>query len=96
MTRYFFHIKDGAELIQDPEGSELYFKPACDYVQPGKPVNFYTVLEAARQRGETAIGYRLQAQAYDDAQAYGVKLNPRKSQSITFSEVDRVIVVAES
>ena len=23
MTRYFFHIKDGAELIQDPEGSEL-------------------------------------------------------------------------
>jgi hypothetical protein len=23
MARYFFHIKDGAELIQDPEGSEL-------------------------------------------------------------------------
>jgi Domain of unknown function (DUF6894) len=23
MSRYYFHIKDGAELIQDPEGSEL-------------------------------------------------------------------------
>ena len=23
MARYFFHIKDGADLIQDPEGSEL-------------------------------------------------------------------------
>jgi hypothetical protein len=23
MARYFFHIKDGAELIHDPEGSEL-------------------------------------------------------------------------
>ena len=26
MARYFFHIKDGAELIQDPEGSELATK----------------------------------------------------------------------
>jgi hypothetical protein len=23
MARYFFHIKDGAALIQDPEGSDL-------------------------------------------------------------------------
>ena len=23
MARYYFHIKDGANLIQDPEGSEL-------------------------------------------------------------------------
>jgi hypothetical protein len=23
MARYFFHIRDGTELIQDPEGSEL-------------------------------------------------------------------------
>jgi hypothetical protein len=23
MARYYFHIKDGADLIQDPEGSEL-------------------------------------------------------------------------
>jgi hypothetical protein len=23
MARYYFHIKDGADLIRDPEGSEL-------------------------------------------------------------------------
>ena len=23
MARYYFHIKDGADLIQDPEGTEL-------------------------------------------------------------------------
>jgi Domain of unknown function (DUF6894) len=23
MARYFFHIKDGTDLIQDPEGSDL-------------------------------------------------------------------------
>ncbi len=91
--------KELASVFQDlfdPEGSELYFKPATDYIQPGKPVNFYTVLEAARQRGEIAIGYRLQAQAYQSEQTFGVKLNPRKSQLVTFAKEDRVIVLAES
>ena len=46
-----------AELI-DPEGSELYLKPADEYVEPGVPLNFYTVVEAARRRGEVAVGYR--------------------------------------
>ena len=30
----------------DPEGSEIYLKPAADYVETGQPVNFYTVLES--------------------------------------------------
>ena len=80
----------------DPDGSELYFKPAADYIQPGQPINFYSVIEAARRRGEVAIGYRLQAQAYQSEQAFGVKLNPRKSQLVTFAKEDRVIVLAES
>lgn len=80
----------------DPEGCELYLKPATDYVAVGQPVNFYTVVEAGRQRGETAIGYRLRAQANDAAQAYGVQVNPAKSKPITFSADDRIIVLAES
>lgn len=35
----------------DPEGSELYLKPASDYVQLGTAINFYTVVEAARRQG---------------------------------------------
>ena len=81
--------------IFDPEGSEIYMKPATDYVQAGRPVNFYTIAEAARQRGEAAIGYRLQAGAGDAAQSYGVVVNPDKSNPVVFSEADRVIVVAE-
>lgn len=80
----------------DPEGSELYLKPASDYVLPGRPVNFYTVLESARRRGEVAVGYRLKADAGNAAKAYGVKVNPKKSERITFAEGDRVIVLAEN
>jgi len=79
----------------DPEGAEIYLKPAVDYVKPGRAVNFYTVVEAARWRGETALGYRLQACANDMERAYGVVLNPDKSAVLSFAARDRVIVLAE-
>ena len=76
-------------------GPEIYLKPAQDYVEAGKPVNFYTVTEAARRQGQTAIGYRLLAEASAADQAFGVHLNPDKSVSVTFSENDRIVVLAE-
>ncbi len=79
----------------DPEGSEIYLKPAANYVEPGKPVNFYSVMEAAKRQGETALGYRVLAQANDASRAYGVVLNPDKSVPVTFAEQDRIIVLAE-
>jgi voltage-gated potassium channel Kch len=79
----------------DPEGSEVYLKPAGDYVEPGREVSFYTVAAAARQRGEVAIGYRLSAHAGNAAKAYGVAVNPKKPEKMTFSEKDWVIVLAE-
>ncbi|WP_407572246.1 CASTOR/POLLUX-related putative ion channel [Deinococcus altitudinis] len=78
------------------EGSEIYLKPASDYVVLGQPLNFYTVLEAARRRGEVAIGYRLKSESNDPKLAYGVHLNPRKPDTFTLSAQDRVIVLAES
>ena len=98
----FAQIAENKELapvfqdIFDPDGSEIYFKPADDYVESGKAVNFYTVTEAARQRGEVAIGYRLQAEANSAEKSYGVKLNPIKSQPVTYSAQDRIIVLAEN
>ncbi len=90
--------KELAAVFQDlfdPEGSEIYLKPATDYVQPGRAVNFYTVMEAARRRGEVAIGYRLQSEAYDPAKSYGVSVNPAKSKMVTLAKEDRIIVLAE-
>ncbi|MBI5713927.1 MAG: potassium transporter TrkA [Chloroflexi bacterium] len=79
----------------DPEGSEIYLKPATNYVASGEAVNFYTVVEAAKRRGEVAFGYRLKANAKDAAKSYGVAVNPQKSDMVTFSEEDKIIVLAE-
>jgi len=80
----------------DPEGSEIYLKPAGQYVRLGQPVNFYTVVEAARQRGEVAFGYRLQRHAGNAERMYGVAINPAKSDQVAFAEEDKIIVLAES
>ncbi len=82
------------DLFQD-EGSEIYLKPVKDYIVTGKPMNFYTVMEAAAQRNETAIGYKIASLSNDSSKAYGVNCNPKKSESLTFSENDKIIVLAE-
>ncbi len=81
--------------IFDPEGSEIYLKPMSDYVKTGEPINFYTVVEAARRRGQTAIGYRILSESGDAEKSYGVHTNPKKSVQVTFASEDKVIVIAE-
>ena len=84
-----------AELFA-PEGSEIYLKPVSDYVTLNRPVNFYTVVEAAKQCSESAIGYRLQVNANNMAKSYGVVINPQKDRLITFAPQDTIIILAES
>ncbi len=81
--------------IFDPEGAEIYLKPIGDYVETGKEVNFYTLVESARRHGETAFGYRLAAEAGDAGKSHGIHTNPRKSELFTPGEHDRLIVIAE-
>jgi hypothetical protein len=81
--------------IFDPEGAEIYLKPIGNYVATGEAVNFYTVVEAARRRGETALGYRITSEANDAGKSYGVHTNPKKSESVTFVAADKIIVIAE-
>jgi voltage-gated potassium channel Kch len=94
-------LSENAELmavftdIFDPEGSEIYLKPVGDYVEAGKPVNFYTVVEAARRFDHVAIGYRLAHESGDAKKSYGVHTNPEKSELVTFAPEDKVIVLAE-
>jgi ADP-ribose pyrophosphatase YjhB (NUDIX family) len=79
----------------DPEGSEIYLKPASDYVEPGHEVNFYTIVAAARRRGQVAIGYRIEADLKNAEKAYGVAVNPKKSKKLMLGKKDWVIVLAE-
>ncbi|NOH01253.1 MAG: potassium transporter TrkA [Chloroflexi bacterium] len=94
-------LSENAELMDvftdlfDPEGAEIYLKPIGDYVVTEQPVNFYTVVEAAKRRGETAIGYRLMRESHDANNAYGVHTNPKKSEKVTFEPEDRLIVISE-
>lgn len=81
--------------IFDPEGAEIYLKPAADYLALGRPVNGYTMVEAARRKGEACIGYRLAALANRADQSYGVVINPDKAATVSFSADDRLVVVAQ-
>lgn len=81
--------------LLDPDGSEIYLKPITNYVVPGQPVNFYTLIDAAAARGETAIGYRVVAKANKSDEGFGVKINPDKAATITFAAEDKLVVLAE-
>lgn len=77
------------------EGPEVYLNDSSLYVSEGTTVDFYTVLEAARRRGETAIGYRVAAKARSASDSYGVHVNPAKGERFSFAAGDKVIVLAE-
>ncbi|WP_183660611.1 CASTOR/POLLUX-related putative ion channel [Nonomuraea dietziae] len=88
------HLADVFSYLFDSRGSEIYPRPASSYVTKDVPVSFSTVIESARRRGETAIGYRL-ASGVNQPPHYGVVLNPSKSQPLTLGEGDSVIVLSE-
>ena len=77
--------------LLDEQGSEIYMRPAEDYVALATPVNFYTVTLAARERGEVAIGYH---RPRAGAKANGIVINPLKSTAQDYQTGDRLIVLA--
>lgn len=83
------------ETLFSVEGSELYLKPVDDYVRTDREVNFYTVVEAARRKGQVAIGYRVRREEHDAGRSYGVHINPVKSHIVRFDHEDKIIVLAE-
>lgn len=60
-----------------------------------QPVNFYTLVEAARRHDEIAIGYRRMGHSDGADRLYGVRLNPNKAAMIQFAAEDQLIVLAE-
>jgi hypothetical protein len=74
------------------DGSELYMRPAGDYVRLDRPTSFRTLVESASRRGEVAIGYRIVDGGGDGG---GVVVNPSKSEELVLSDADRIVVLAE-
>ncbi|HEX8516465.1 MAG TPA: potassium transporter TrkA [Bacteroidia bacterium] len=89
------HLEKVFETLFAAEGSEIYLRPVTDYVRPGTNTNFYTILESAAMKGETAIGYRIQSLSKEPEKAYGVVVNPVKSSKVNWNPNDKIIVLAE-
>jgi len=83
------------EDLFDAEGSEIYIKPAREYIKLGQPVDFYTILESAAQKNEVAMGYRVLADAKNPDKGYGVVVNPKKSHQFELADEDMIIVLSE-
>ena len=90
------HLNAVFQELFDPEGCEIYLKPVTDYVIPEVEVTVATLVEQAHQRGEIAIGYRIEALSQDAQQQYGVVINPAKSRVVTMQAADALIVIANS
>lgn len=81
--------------LLDAGGTEIYLRPAADYVKPGRAVTYATIVESARRYGQVAIGYRIHSESADASRSYGVHVNPRKSSQVTLGGGDKVIVLAQ-
>jgi ion channel POLLUX/CASTOR len=88
-------LKKVYDTLFQSEGSEIYLKPVSGYVKTGVPMDFYTIAASAAELHESAIGYRITREAQNPDQTYGVYLNPDKSEKVTFSSEDLIIVLSE-
>ena len=89
------HLMRAFEDLLRSEGSEIYLKPAENYVKLNTKVNFYTLLESARQKQQVAIGYKIASLSHDSEQGFGVVVNPDKNKIVEFAKEDKLIVLAE-
>lgn len=88
-------LKQVYDILFESEGSELYLKDVEQYVKTGVEMNFYSVLESATYKSDTAIGYRKMEYANDSDMMYGIRMNPKKSEMVTFAPGDKIIVLSE-
>lgn len=88
-------LKKVFDILFEAEGSEIYLKPVSRYVKTGVEVDFYTVLASAIELNESAIGYRITSKSRNSEESYGIKLNPKKSESVVFKPEDYIIVLSE-
>ena len=84
-----------------PSGSEIYLRPAKNYIKLKQEVDFFEISKSSLTKSEIAIGYKLERFSHIPVfnlngkdLNYGVITNPIKSKTITFEEADFIIVFA--
>lgn len=74
-------------------GSEIRLHPAEWYVSLDVPVDFNTVAAAASNHGDSAIGYRLTKAIRTDNRLFGIRLNPNRSEKVSYQSGDLIVVL---
>ncbi|WP_405690072.1 CASTOR/POLLUX-related putative ion channel [Streptomyces sp. NBC_01185] len=87
------HLAPVFDELFSAGGSSICLRFAGSYVRPGAEATFATVVAAARDRGECAIGYRSH-DGLTEPTSRGVRLNPPKEERRVWSAEDHVVVVA--
>ena len=97
-------LREVFEVLLSSEGYEIYMKPAKYYIdlRGGRPVDLFSVQDAAAEKGEIFIGYKKAARTGDpagDAEDL-ILLNPAKMRGgaaieYSFMPEDEFIVLAE-
>ncbi len=81
------------EDLFDAEGASINVRSIEHYVPLGKEVEYAEIVAIARAHGESAIGYRLLANAPGDP-ASGVQLNPSKTATFKPVAGDALVVIS--
>ncbi|MFD5449372.1 NAD-binding lipoprotein [Streptomyces sp. NPDC127100] len=86
------HLAAVFEELFAGEGPAIHLRPATDYVLPHHETSFATLVAAARERGECAIGYR-DHRDVSRGPAYGLRINPPKTERRRWATGDEVVVI---
>lgn len=79
------------------EGSEIYLKPASLYIDSSEKIKIGDIVEyAAKVRGELFIGYKKAKVFGNNKQESGIVINPLKTDEVSFTKDDMIIVVSEN
>ncbi|WP_030897573.1 CASTOR/POLLUX-related putative ion channel [Streptomyces sp. NRRL S-474] len=87
------HLAAVFEELFSADGTGVRMRPATDYVLTGRETAFATVVAAARDRGECAIGYRSHDSALTTP-GHGLRINPPKNERRRWTAGDEVVVVS--
>lgn len=89
-------IKRFYDDLFSEEGSEIYIKPAGLYFG-SLPVtkSFIEIMACADARDEICLGWRIGSLRRDSTRNFGVTLDPPKTETVTLTEDDFLVVLAE-
>ena len=87
------HLSGVFNALFSAGGKRISMVPVQNYVKTNIPVSFDTVVASASKSGKSAIGYRIDSAKNEPGSLHGVRLNPKRKDTVTFYPGDTLIVI---